>query len=54
MDSIVAQVKSLAATADEAGRQKVLDALRELQFSLESHQESAERIFHLVRIFIMT
>lgn len=49
MDAFLAQAKSLAATVDEAGRKKLLDTVRGLAFSLESHQDSAERLFHVVR-----
>jgi len=48
MDAFVAQTKSLAKTADEAGRKKILDTLRDLSYSLESTQESAQRILYLV------
>lgn len=48
MDAFVAQAKSLVKTADEAGRKKIIDTLRDLSIELESTQESAQRILFLV------
>ena len=49
MDAFVGQAKALIKTADEAGRKHVLDALRDLSYSLESPQDSAQRIIYLVQ-----
>lgn len=50
MDAFFAQAKELIKTADEAGRKQILDSLRDLSYSLESTQDSAQRIMYLVRI----
>ncbi|KAI9655761.1 MAG: hypothetical protein M1821_005196 [Bathelium mastoideum] len=47
MDSLFAQVKSLAENADEAGRKKLLDGLRGLQYAIETPQDSIQRIVFL-------
>ncbi|ODQ74016.1 hypothetical protein LIPSTDRAFT_336413 [Lipomyces starkeyi NRRL Y-11557] len=47
MDAFLAQAKALVKTADEAGRKKILDTLREVSYSLESPQDSAQRIMYL-------
>lgn len=49
MDAFVGQAKALVKTADEAGRKQLLDTLRDLFYSLESPQDSAQRIMYLVR-----
>ena len=48
MDALLAQVKSLAGSADDAGRAKIQDALREAQYSLETPWDTMLRIFGLV------
>lgn len=53
MDAFIAQAKALVKTADEAGRKKILDTLREVSYSLESPQDSAQRIMYLVRSFLL-
>ncbi|MCJ1268551.1 hypothetical protein MMC22_008439 [Lobaria immixta] len=47
MEAVVDQVKGLAGSADEAGRSKILDQLRELAYSLESPDETMNRIMFL-------
>ncbi|CAI7614810.1 unnamed protein product [Penicillium glandicola] len=47
MDALLAQAKALIETADEAGRKQILDSLRNLSYSLESSQDSAQRIMYL-------
>lgn len=53
MDAFIASAKDLMATADEAGRKKILDTLRDVSYSLENTQESAQRILFLVSCTIM-
>jgi demethylsterigmatocystin 6-O-methyltransferase len=48
MDSIITQIKSLAQDADEASRRKILDGLRDLALSLETPQDTMQRISYLV------
>ncbi|CAI7666386.1 unnamed protein product [Penicillium manginii] len=47
MDSIITQIKSLAQDADEASRRKILDGLRDLALSLETPQDTMQRISYL-------
>lgn len=49
MDSLIAQVKEAAHTADEAGRKKLLTALRDLQHNIEKPEDTMQRVIHLVR-----
>jgi demethylsterigmatocystin 6-O-methyltransferase len=45
MDAIISQVQALAKTADEAGRKKLVDdGLRDLSYSLETPQDTAQRV----------
>jgi demethylsterigmatocystin 6-O-methyltransferase len=48
MDSIVDQVRKLAATADEAGRKKLLDSLRDLSYAIETPYDILQRFAGLV------
>lgn len=50
MDDLAAHVKAAAATADEAGRKKIIDDLRDLSIELETPWDSMQRIMYLVRI----
>jgi demethylsterigmatocystin 6-O-methyltransferase len=45
---LAAQVKADAATADEAGRKKLMNSLRDLQYSLEKPEDTMQRVIHLV------
>lgn len=47
MDSLIAQVKEAAHTADEAGRKKLLTALRDLQHNIEKPEDTMQRVIHL-------
>ena len=49
MDAIVAQVQALANNADEAGRLKLVDGLRDLSYSIESPRDSMHRLMYTVR-----
>jgi len=50
MDSVVAQVQSLAEKTDESGRNKLLNALRDLQYELETPKDAFMRIYNSVRL----
>lgn len=50
MEAFIAQAKSLASTADEAGRKKILDVLRDVQYSLETPYDTLQRLSCLVRM----
>lgn len=48
MDAIVAQIQNLAKAADEAGRKKVIDTLRDLQYAIETPYDTLQRFAGLV------
>lgn len=48
MDALISQVKNEAGSLDDAGRQKILDGLRDLALSIERPEDSIQRIFYLV------
>ena len=48
MEPIIAQIKSLSEGADEAGKKKILDQLRDLQFALETPADAIQRLIYLV------
>ena len=50
MDAILTQVKHLASTADEVSRAKLLLALRDAQFTLETPWDTMMRLVGLVRL----
>ena len=50
MEAFIAQAKSLASTADEAGRKKILDVLRDVQYSLETPYNTLQRLSCVVRM----
>lgn len=50
MEAFIAQAKTLAGTADEAGRKKILDVLRDVQYSLETPYDTLQRLSCVVRL----
>jgi len=46
MDSIISQVKDLAGKADEHGRDQLLIALRDLQYSIETPKDTFMRVYN--------
>lgn len=48
MDKLISHVKAEAANADEAGRKKLIDDLRDLSIELETPWDSMQRIMYLV------
>lgn len=48
MDTVVDQVRKLAAAADEAGRKKLLDSLRDLSYAIETPYDTLQRFAGLV------
>lgn len=48
MDALISHVKISASKADEAGRKKIIDGLRDLAFSIESSQDTMQRIMFQV------
>lgn len=50
MDAITAQIQNLAANADEAARKKLLDTLRNLQYSIETPHDTLQRFAGLVSV----
>ena len=49
MDKLIAQVKHDADTGDEAVRKKLLQSLRELAFSIESPEDTIQRVMFEVQ-----
>ena len=49
MDTFISLAKTLAKDADEAGRKKVLDTLRDVAYSIESPEDTIQRIMFYVR-----
>ncbi|KAF5871803.1 putative o-methyl transferase b protein [Botrytis fragariae] len=47
MDDLITHVKAAAANADEAGRKKIIDGLRDLSIELETPWDSMQRIMYL-------
>jgi hypothetical protein len=52
MEDIVRQVQVLAAAADEAGKKKIVEQLRDLSFSVEGGGSVVQRITYRVRYFL--
>lgn len=50
MDALISQVKNEAHSLDDVGRQKILDGLRNLALSIETPEDSLQRIMFLVRL----
>lgn len=48
LDDLATQVKAAAADADEAGRKKLIDDLRDLAIELETPWDSMQRIMYTV------
>ena len=46
MDALITQIHSLASSADEAGRKRIIEQLRDLSFSLEEPADVVQRISH--------
>lgn len=54
MDAFIAQGKALVASADEAGRKKALDCLRDLAYEIESPEDTIMRIMFYVKYISLT
>jgi hypothetical protein len=48
MEGVVAQIKALAANADDVARKNILDALRGVSDAIETPQETMQRIIYRV------
>lgn len=48
MDALITQVKQLAENAGETTREKLIDQLRELTYSLESGDDTMQRLIYRV------
>jgi hypothetical protein len=51
LDTLLAQVQSLAAKADNAGRVETLDKLRDLSYSIETADDTAKRLLYNVSTY---
>lgn len=52
MDAAFDQIRALAKNADEAARKKILDGLRDLTYSIETPQDSVQRIIFYVSLVV--
>lgn len=50
MDALISQVKNEASSLDDLGRQKILDGLHNLALSIETPEDSMQRIMFSVRL----
>jgi demethylsterigmatocystin 6-O-methyltransferase len=48
IEKFAIQAREFVESADEAGRKQLLDELRNLSYSMESPQDTAQRIMYLV------
>ena len=48
MESIIEDVKRLASNSDENGRKKLIDSLRELSYSIETPDDTLQRLMYTV------
>lgn len=48
LDTLLAQIKYIAAEADDAGRIKTLEKLRDLSCSIETSDDTAKRLLYNV------
>lgn len=48
MESLIAKIQQEAASASYAGRKKLLDTLRDLQYSIETPEDAMQRVIHMV------
>ncbi|PQE17433.1 hypothetical protein CJF32_00008665 [Rutstroemia sp. NJR-2017a WRK4] len=44
---LTTEIQNSAATADEAGRKEIMNALRDLQYSIEKPEDTMQRVIHL-------
>lgn len=49
MENFLSLAKTIARNADEAGRKKLLDTLRDVAYSIESPEDTIQRIMFSVR-----
>jgi demethylsterigmatocystin 6-O-methyltransferase len=50
MDALIAEVKRLAVNADEKSRRQIMDSLHNLAYSIETPQDTIQRIMYSVRV----
>lgn len=48
MESLIAKIEQEAASASYVGRKKLLDTLRDLQYSIETPEDAMQRVIHMV------
>jgi hypothetical protein len=48
MESLIAKIQQEAASASYVGRKKLLDTLRDLQYSIETPEDAMQRVIHMV------
>ena len=45
---LITKIQQEAASASYVGRKKILDTLRDLQYSIEAPEDTMQRVMHLV------
>ena len=48
MEDVIDNVKRLARDADESGRKQLIDSLRDLSYSIETPDDTFQRLLNLV------
>lgn len=48
MENLITRIQQEAASATYVGRKKLLDTLRDLQYSIEAPEDTMQRVMHLV------
>ena len=48
MEAVIDQAKRVASNANEAERRKIIDGLRDLSYSLETPDDTMQRVMYLV------
>ena len=48
MEGIEEEVKRLASSSDESGRKKIIDSLREISYSIETPDDTLQRLTYTV------
>lgn len=50
MEAVIDQVKRMASNANEVERKKIIDGLRDLSYSLETPDDTLQRVIYLVSV----
>lgn len=53
MESLIAKIQQEAASANYVERKRLLDTLRDLQYSIEAPEDAMQRVIHMVCFTIL-